>query len=283
VKSLAAAAALTLLPTICVAEKLETTHLFGFTLGSDVNDVGEREAESEGTGRFGKGAGAYTALSQQLAVKFIPFQDFSIEPGVGAAYHDIFGVSGLDDRHQTAFDTVSLEMRYRVLNRERAPFGLTVGTDPHWGRVDDLTGEPVDRYGTDFWIIADKELISDRIFAAFNLFYQPEAIRQRATGIWEHQSQLGTSAAMVLQVHQDVFIGAEARYMRSYDGLGLDVLTGNALFVGPTFYARLSERAWVSAAWNAQVTGRAVNAPSGSLDLANYERYQAKLRFGYNF
>jgi hypothetical protein len=39
---------------------------------------------------------------------------------------------------------------------------------------------------------------------------------------------------------------------------------------------------WVSAAWNAQVAGRAINAP-GSLDLANYERYQAKVRFGYNF
>ncbi len=55
-------------------------------------------------------------------------------------------------------------MRYRVLNRERAPFGLTLGADPQWGRVDDLTGEPVDRYGTDFWIIADKELAPDRIF-----------------------------------------------------------------------------------------------------------------------
>jgi len=279
----AAAAALTLLPTIGVAETLETTHLFGFTLGSDVNDVGEKEAESESTGRFGKAAGSYTALSQQLSVKFVPFQDFSIEPGVGVAYHDMFGVPGVDDRQQMAFDAVSLEMRYRILNREHSPFGLTLGADPHGGRVDDLTGEPVDRYGTDFWIIADKELISDRVFAAFNLFYQPEASRLGATGIWEHQSQLGTSAAMALQVHPGVFVGAEARYTRSYDGLAFGTLEGNALFVGPTFYARFSERAWVSAAWNAQVAGRAVNAASGALDLANYERYQAKLRFGYNF
>jgi hypothetical protein len=200
VRSLAVAAALALLPATCFAEKLETTHLFGFTLGSDVNDVGEKEAESESTGRFAKGAGAYTVLSQELAVKFIPFQDFSIEPSVGAAYRDIFGVPGFDDRHQMAFDRLSLEMRYRVFNRQRAPFGLTLGADPHWGRVDDLTGEPVDRYGTDFWIIADKELVADRVFAAFNLFYQPEALRSRLTGTWEHQSQLGTSAAMVLQV-----------------------------------------------------------------------------------
>jgi len=180
------------------------------------------------------------------------------------------------------FDTLTLEMRYRLLNRERAPTGLTIGADPHWGRVDELTAEPVDRYGANFWLIADKELVPDRIFAAFNLMYQPEAIRSRVTGMWEHQSQFGASVAMVIQVHEGVLIGAEARYLRSYDGLALDTFLGNALFIGPTLYARFSERAWVSAAWNAQVTGRAINAP-GSLDLTNYERYQAKLRFGYNF
>jgi hypothetical protein len=282
VRAFAIAATLTLLPATCFAEELETTHLFGFTLGSDVNNVGEKEAESESTGRFGKGTGSYTAASQQLSVKFIPFQDFSIEPGVGVAYHDISGVPGFDDLHQTEFDTLSLEMRYRVLNRERAPFGLTLGADPHWGRVDDLTGESVDRYGTDFWIIADKELVPDRIFAAANLFYQPEALRSRLTGLWEQQSQLGTSAAMAVQVHSGVLIGAEARYIRSYASLGVEAFVGNAFFVGPTFYARFSERAWISAAWNAQVAGRAIGVP-GSLDLTNYERYQAKLRFGYNF
>jgi hypothetical protein len=38
----------------------------------------------------------------------------------------------------------------------------------------------------------------------------------------------------------------------------------------------------MAAAWNAQVAGRAVN-DTGALDLVNFERYQAKLRFGYNF
>jgi hypothetical protein len=42
------------------AAELETTHLFGFTFGSDVNAVGEREAESEAVGRFGKSAGTYS-------------------------------------------------------------------------------------------------------------------------------------------------------------------------------------------------------------------------------
>ena len=52
--------------TLAKAAELETTHLFGFTFGSDVNAVGEREAESEAVGRFGKSAGTYGAISQAL-------------------------------------------------------------------------------------------------------------------------------------------------------------------------------------------------------------------------
>jgi hypothetical protein len=166
--------------------------------------------------------------------------------------------------------------------RKVLALGLTLGADPHWGRLDDISGEPVNRYGADLWIIADRELITDRVFAAFNLLYQPEAIRSRVTGAWEHQSNLGTSAAVATQVRPGVLIGAEARYMRSFDGLGLDTFMGHALFIGPTFYAKFAECCWMSAAWSVQVAGRAMN-DAGSLDLTNFERHQAKLRFGYNF
>ncbi len=59
-----------------------------------------------------------------------PFQNFSIEPGVGVAYHNISNAPGLDDRQQWAFDSLSLEFRYRVLDREQAPFGLTLAPIP---------------------------------------------------------------------------------------------------------------------------------------------------------
>src|SRR5437660_8302682 len=91
------------LVTLGNAAELETTHLFGFTLGSDVNAVGEREAESEAAGRFGKSAGTYSSISEALGLKFIPFQDFSVEPIVSATRFDIFGEPGLDDRRLFAY------------------------------------------------------------------------------------------------------------------------------------------------------------------------------------
>jgi hypothetical protein len=68
-----ALAALLMLPVAAGAKDLETTHLFGFTLGSDVNDVGEIEGESETTGRFVRRAGSYGAIASELGLKFIPF------------------------------------------------------------------------------------------------------------------------------------------------------------------------------------------------------------------
>jgi hypothetical protein len=264
------------------ADELETTHLFGFTLGTDVNDVGEKEAELENTGRFGKSDGSYAAVSSEFGLKFIPFKNFSVEPEVSAAYDGISGVPGLDNRKQLAFESLTFETRYRLLDRTQAPFGLTLGLDPHWGFIDDISGAPVDQYGAQFLVAADKELVEKRIFGALNLVYEPDATRSRVTGAWDHQSDVGISAGLTVQAAPDIFVGAEVRYLRSYDGLALDDFAGNALFSGPTFYWKISDLYWMSAAWSIQVAGRAADG-TGSLDLTNFERHQAVLRFGYNF
>lgn len=267
---------------MAAAEELETTHLFGFTQGSDVNAVGEREAESETTGRFGKRGGSYAAIEQAFGVKVIPFQNFSVEPGVAVAYHNISGVPGLDDRRQWAFDSAWVELRYRLINRERAPFGLTLGADPHWARVDDVSGERLDRLGADFLVILDKELVSELVFGAVNVTYQPEVARLREPASWERHSTLGVSTAINAQLAPLLLVGAEARYQRAYDGLGLSSFSGHALFLGPTFYWKFSKCCWTAAAWSTQVAGRFAHDPA-VLDLENFERHQAKLRFGYNF
>ncbi len=84
------------------------------------------------------------------------------------------------------------------------------------------------------------------------------------------------------QVHSGIFVGGEARYLRQYDGSGLDAFAGQGFFIGPTVYFKLSERAWITAAWSAQVTGQATTVV-GSLDLVNFERRQARLLFGVDF
>jgi hypothetical protein len=269
---------LLMLPAAARAEELETTHLFGFTLGSDVN----KEAELENTGRFGKRDGSYAALSSELGVKFIPFENFSIEPEVSFARHDISGVPGLGNQNQAAFDAFTFETRYRLLERERGPFGLTLGFDPHWSPIDEISGQRADDFGARFLIIVDKELIEQRLFAAVNLIYEPDAERSGITGAWQSQSDFEISAALSVQLRSGFLLGAEVRYLSAYDGLGFNSFAGHALFAGSTLYWKISNLYWMSAAWSVQVAGHAAN-DTNPLDLTNFERQQAVLRFGYNF
>ncbi len=107
-------------------------------------------------------------------------------------------------------------------------------------------------------------------------------MRSRLTGTWSQESIAGAAFGVMAQVHSGAFFGGEARYLRQYEGFGLDNFAGQGFFVGPTAYLKFSEHAWMTIAWSAQVAGHAT-AVAGSLDLVNFERQQARLLFGINF
>jgi len=275
--------ALALLPPDAVrGEPIETEHLFGFTIGSDVGDVGERELEGTATGRFGKRTGAYDAGSGTMSLEFVPLANLRTElTGMVNAY-DIGGVAGFANQRYAAFGGVSVDIRYRLLDRATAPFGLAIGAEPHWGRADEVTGERGNFYGVDFVAAADWEIIPDRVVAAFNLVYQPETTRSKLTGAWEQDSIAGVAMGLMAQISPGLFVGGEARYLRQYEGPGLEALAGESFFIGPSVYFKISRRAWIAAAWSPQVAGHAA-ATAGSLDLVNFERQQARVLFGVNF
>jgi hypothetical protein len=205
-----------------------------------------------------------------------------ISPAAVLAYHDIGGVPDFDNRRRAAFQGLSFETRFLIVDGERAPFGLMLSVEPHWNGIDDLTGQRVENYGATLLLAADRELVPQKLYAAINILYQPEATRVIALDQWVRQSMLGISAAITMQVRPGIFFGGELRWNHLYDGLGLDRFAERALFAGPTFYATLSKQWWMSFAWNVQLAGHVAEFPS-ALGLVNFERHQVKLRFGYHF
>jgi len=264
------------------AGEVDTEHMFGFTEGSDVGEAGEKELETDLTGRFGKFDSSYNKVATALEAKYSFSDRFRVSAVATVAYYDIAGVSAFDDRRQTTLQSISLDARFRLFDREHAPIGLTLSVEPRRGFTDEMRGEGADQYGGEFRLLADRELIPGRLFAALNVSYEPEQTRLRASGETLRESMLGIGAALAMQVMPNVFIGAEARTLRHYEGLGLNSLAGQALYVGPTFYATFGPGYFLSAAWNVQVWG-AVAGSSGALDLVNFERHQAKLRVGVVF
>ena len=274
---------LAMFPTGARCGTIETEHLFGFTIGSDVGDVGERELEGSVTGQFAKRNGLYGATESTMSAEFVPIANLRTEITGAFVSYDIAGVSGFADQRYGAFGGFSADIRYRLLDRASAPFGLAVGAEPHWGRADEVTGEPASQYGVDFVAAADWEIVPDRVVAAFNLLYQPETMRSNMTGTWSQESTAGIAFAVMAQLRSGIFVGGEARYLRRYDGLGLDALAGQGFFIGPTIYFKLSEKAWITVAWSAQAAGQATASSAGALDLVNFERHQARVLFGVNF
>src|SRR3954449_4733728 len=144
-------------------EGIDTEHLFGFMIGADVGNVGEREFQSETTGRFGKNGGRYRAFGQEFELEFVPVENFRIEIGSTFASHLISGVPGLDDQRRLSWQGGSVDLRYRFLDRETAPFGLTFATEAHAHRVDETTADRVRSFGTEFRLAFDRELVPNRV------------------------------------------------------------------------------------------------------------------------
>ena len=263
-------------------DKIDTEYLFGFVTGTDVGEVGEREFESTTDGRFSKRTGSYRALSQTLALEYVPIENLRLEMGAIAGYHSISGVPELDDVRRASFQGVSLEIRYRVLTREHTGLGLTLLAEPHWARIDETNGQRVNQFGADLGLLIDKELIPNRVVAAFNVLYTPEIARSRLTGEWSREANFGLGTALMAQIRPGLFVGGEARYLRAYESFSLDAFAGHALFVGPNVFFKPAERWRVTVTWAVQVAGRAVDE-SGSLDLTNFNRHQVRLRIGYEF
>jgi hypothetical protein len=262
--------------------EVDTEHLFGFTEGSDIGEAGERELESDSTFRSGKNTGAFSTTASELEFKYTAFENFRISAAATLAYYDIGGVTDMDDRRQGSLQSLSLNARYRIFDRDRAPFGMTVSFEPHWGFADETSGVPIQHFGWEGDLLFDRALVPDRLFGALNVHFDTDRAETVAGAGAEQQPTLGLFVALAGQAMPGVWIGGEGRYFRGYEGAGLETFTGQALYLGPTLYARLGGKAWLSAAFDVQARGRAVSTP-GALDLVNFERYQANFRLGFEF
>jgi hypothetical protein len=262
--------------------ELETKYIFGFTFGSDIGTEGERELELTTNVNFQKRTGSYVALKQEAELENNPTDSFQIELGAAGVYHAINSVEGLDDFHGANFGGLSSTFRYLLVVRgPGSPIGLQIAVEPEWSRVNDA-GKLVTTFEAETRIIADTELVPDRLFAAFNLIYTPEIEREFGSPDWERASTLGMLGALTYRIMPKVALGAELEYYRAHEGLGLNILAGDALYVGPTFHMQVTNKFILSAAFSAQIAGHAVGN-ANFLDLTNFSRNKALLRAVFEF
>jgi hypothetical protein len=261
---------------------IETKYIFGFTTGSGIGLEGEKEFTVDSIGRFGKRDGHYAATETKYEFEFTPSQFIQIEFGALGSTHNIGGVTDLDDRRQVALSGAFAELRYLAIERTSSnPLAVTLAIEPTVRLIDETGGARVRNYEFETIVNADIELLKNRLFAGFNLLYEPE-VTWNALGDTQREAKFGGSAALSLRIASNVVVGGEVWYLRHYDSAALTSFTGDAVMLGPTLYIQFTPKMFMTAAWNTQIWGREIGNPV-SLNLAEFQRNRAKLKFAVEF
>ncbi|HTE75810.1 MAG TPA: hypothetical protein VK653_03610 [Xanthobacteraceae bacterium] len=262
--------------------EIETKYIFGnFTVGSSTGIEGEKAFEPETQASFGKRGGQYAVGATTLEYEYTPTQYMQIIFGPIVSYYNIHNVPDLDDRHLATVSGFEAEFRSVLIDRGPSPLAVTLSLEPEFHSRDETSGAKVVNYGLETRLEADAELIKNRLFLGVNLLYEPETTRGDL-GMWSKESTFGVSSALAFQIVPNVVVGADLWYLRHYDGALFNSFTGDAVYLGPTFYWKIAPKVLMSAAWEAQIAGHEAGV-GAALDLVDFSRYRARLLFEFEF
>lgn len=261
--------------------EIETKYIFGFTIGSSIGIEDEKAFEPETVAGFGKRSGSYGAGTTALELEYTPTQYMQIELGPTVSYYNIQNVPGLDNRNMGGINGVEADFRFLVLDRGPLPFAVTASIEPEWHSLDETSGAAVSNYGLETKLEADTELIKNRLFLGFNLLYEPETTFAPPVASF-NESTFGVSSALAFQIYPNVVVGADLWFLSHYQGAAFGSFTGDAVYLGPTFYWKIAPKVLVSAAWETQIAGREVGVIR-ALDLTDFSRQRARLLLEFEF
>jgi len=260
--------------------------IFGFTAPTGLGDAGELGLASEYDGRPRKRDGSYSAVSAKYELGYTLSDTWWIGGSAFGSRHRIRDVTGLDDVSTTAFDGLSLEIAHRLVTRSVTnPVAVTLAAEPRWATRDGTSGLRADAYGVDFKFFTDAVVVPERIFWAANLTWMPQRAQDAGDrSIWLKTSSTVASTAVTFQLSPQLFVGAEARHLASFDRGWIGDRLGYAVYVGPTLLWKIASKIAVNLTWQPQVGGHSVAGPDLRYDLDNYERaqFRAKLSVGLN-
>ena len=80
-----------------------------------------------------------------------------------------------------------------------------------------------------------------------------------AVGGGDKKSTLVVSSALAFPIVPNVVVGVDLWYLRHYQGVAFNSLTGDAVYLRPTFFWKIAPKLLMSAAWKL-IAGREIGA-----------------------
>lgn len=263
------------------ADEQSSEDVFGFTQGSDIAKKGEVGLSFELGGAFGRRAVRFRNLDLKTQIGFGVTDWLAIGPAVTFAERRFVDDSVPVSTHRSDLGGAGIEVRMRLLDRRQAPVGVTLTVEPGFSHLDDV-GARTQAWGVATKLTFDRGFLDDAVILGGNLIWEPEWEKAQGATAWARGANAGFGAAAAFRLMPGVYAGLEARALWAYGSLGFTNEAGRALYLGPTFIAQINERFTVSAAWNAQVSGRA-RGDTRDFDLTNFERHVGKVKLAIGF
>jgi hypothetical protein len=298
---------------VCKETSALPTDVFGFTTGSDVNDLGALSGSLQYNGNYGARFGRLTGHNLLVQLSYSPFPCFEIGPTLQGFTQSAAGTTyGLDARQFGG----TVEMKYKILGRATHGIGLTITTEPgvfsrRYSTFSNAAGFPAfaDSFGNSLRptgnvvsnlarVLIDFELVKDKVYGAINLEHAAiwDDPASQFNGIrvkdYAKTSFLNIRAAIAYKLTDTFYLGVEGSHQRAYAGTFLNRDLGNAWFAGPTFFWQATEKLAITGAYNYQFAGQTetLGLPtvpfaraSNDFDLLNFNRHLVKLKLAYSF
>ncbi len=259
--------------------------IFGFTSPTDLGNPGDTAIGNENDGRVGKRDGRYFALNQKFELSRTITPQWWVAASAFLAHNNSRNVTGLPDVGRSQFDGFSFEIAHRIVERGAGnPFAVTLSVEPRWGRVDGVSGFGANSYGATFKLFTDAVVVPDKYYWGGNIqFTTQRADDPFSPGDHIPSSSLLLSTALTRQITPQIFLGAEARYFTNFDSAFAAHPNGRALYLGPTFFWKITDKIGFNATWQPQVFGYSTANRNQRLDLDNFERSQFRLKLAAQF
>lgn len=285
------AAVFVLLPAPAVsAEKngadVPSDDIFGFTSPTDVGNKGDFAFANEFDGRLKHRDGIYKAFTTKSEFGYTVSDNFWVGMSGFTSSHRVFNITETDDatdienRRRRDFDGLSTEFQYRILQRSGSnPFAITVAVEPRWGRIDYGSGLRSENYSAEFKLFMDVPIVADKLFWAANATWTAQRAQETENrSIWLDSGESVLSTALTFQISPNFFMGVEARHLAFYDTASLHDRIGYAIYVGPTFFWKFTDKLAFNATWQPQVKGKSIDNLDLRYDLDNFERSQFRFK-----
>lgn len=265
----------------CKETKALPADAFGFATGSDVADLGAWGAAIDVAGGIGARGGEFRGVTPVLQISGSFFPCLEVGPYAFFTSNNFKAYGAGTTNNSGSVVGGGLEMKYKLLGRAPHGIGLTFAVNPNAGGYSGrFYGNSSSVFNNSFRLLADAELMRDKLFGTLNLELFQNTIDNNAL---KNLSTLAIRGALAYKATDSLFVGAEASYQRGYEGTWMKRYVAQAFYVGPTFFWAINDKFTLNGTVAFQVAGSDKYAPNAGLGIGFFPRTQGRLKLAYAF